>query len=220
LGVYIYSNNNDVMPRRIFIWIDKIAEIAKEMTTTKGKTDVTDNINALFSFVLYHEFGHAVMDIKLYGVKPSQNFSYNKDVPYRYIEEICADSFALRCMEEDNYSKKQQSFIEDFIKSYNFEPLIIQRVSKWIGHWMCIKVLFDYDIAKRIENSWEVIREGFIDFGYIKSVGMKGWIVKVYRHNRLCIMDTYSRKLFDIPESNDGTYTVEYIFHYMKESSM
>ena len=209
------------MPRRIFIWIDKIAEIAQEMTNDETDvTDVTDNINALFSFVLYHEFGHAVMDIELYGVKPSQNFSYNKDVPYRYIEEICADSFALRCMEEDNYSKKQQSFIEDFIKSYNFEPLIIQQVSKWIGHWMCIKVLFDYDIAKRIENSWEVIREGFIDFGYIKSVGMKGWIVKVYRNNRLCIMDTYSRKLYDIPESNDGTYTVKDIFHCMKESSM
>ena len=35
LGVYIFTNNDDVIPRKIFVWMDKIMQYAKDNTKTK-----------------------------------------------------------------------------------------------------------------------------------------------------------------------------------------
>ena len=69
LGVYVYSDTNDLIPRRIFIWVDKIMEYAENNTdkTNYLKQQVECNAKKLFYLVLYHELAHALMDVGLYG---------------------------------------------------------------------------------------------------------------------------------------------------------
>ena len=151
LGVYIYSNEQDVIPRRIFIWIDKIQEETKKKS--KKKDDINKNAQALFELVLYHELAHALMDVTLYGVQPAPNFSYAKDNPYRFFEEAYADGIALKFM------KNCDSFIEDFVNECGkllYEDEHIEKDT--ISRWMNIKVFFDYNIAKilgKLINAWE-----------------------------------------------------------------
>ena len=146
LGVYIYSNERDVIPRRIFIWIDKIQEEAD---------DINKNAQALFELVLYHELAHALMDVTLYGVQPAPNFSYAKDKPYRFFEEAYADGIALKFM------KNCDSFIEDFVNVNECGKLLYEAEhieGDTISRWMNIKVFFDYKIAKILRNlinAWE-----------------------------------------------------------------
>ena len=55
LGVYVYSNANDLIPRRIFIWMDKIKEYAENNTNKRNysKQQVECNAKELFYLVTW-----------------------------------------------------------------------------------------------------------------------------------------------------------------------
>lgn len=125
LGVYVYSNANDLIPRRIFIWMDKIMKYAESNTNKRNssKQQVECNAKELFYLVLYHELAHALMDVGLYGKVPAPNFSYANDYPYRFIEEAYANAIALEALLSQNTTsltssqKAAQQFVVDFVKS-------------------------------------------------------------------------------------------------------
>ena len=189
LGVYVYSDTNELIPRRIFIWVDKIMEYAENNTNkiNYSKQQVECNAKELFYLVLYHELAHALMDVGLYGKVPAPNFSYSEDYPYRFIEEAYANAIALEALLSQKTTlltsseKIAQQFVIDFVKSqgagyregwdiyeerHSLDGLIIQ--------WMYVKILFNYDIACLLREFWEY--KSFNDINYFKSVGRKGLI--------------------------------------------
>ena len=104
LGLYVHKN---IKPSHIFIWGDKIRDRAN------GNDK---NAEALFDFTLFHEQGHALMDVELYGEKPSKLFSYDKDYIYFFIEEAYANAFALTTT-MNSLAGKQQEFIKSFVSN-------------------------------------------------------------------------------------------------------
>ena len=183
LGVYIYKGNHDIMPRRIFIWLDKIMACAER--NTKVKAYINDNACALFELVLYHELGHALMDVELYGVHPSPKFSYAKNAPYRFYEEAFANGVALSILMADKHAVasqkplilQQQSFIENFVKSQGWGysdgwELYMRHVDN-IDQWMGIKVLFNFEIVLFLKAIWK--HKPFIETVF-EGVGHDGWI--------------------------------------------
>ena len=174
LGVYVYTNNNDILPRKIFIWMDKIMDYVKQNTTINAY--VTSNASALFDLVVYHEMGHALMDVEVYGLRPAPDFSYEIDYVYRFIEEGYANGIALSILlEGDKYNKN--TFIEEFVRkqgggySYGLELLPMPSFDQWI----CVKVLFNYEFATLLCNLW---KEGlFRNLNCAESIGHSGWIV-------------------------------------------
>lgn len=139
-GVYIYTNDHDIIPRRIFIWMDKIkAHVQKK---TKNKVDIGGNICALFNLVLFHEMSHALMDVELYGQHTAPNFL---DADYSYIEEAYANGVALSIL-MDNINAKQQQFIANFIKKQKDGYREGWKLYKYcvpnIEQWLRIKNLF------------------------------------------------------------------------------
>ena len=207
LGVYVYSNVNDLIPRRIFIWMDKIMEYAENNTnkTNSSKQQVECNAKELFYLVLYHELAHALMDVGLYGKVPAPNFSYANDYPYRFIEEAYANAIALEALLSQNttfftsFQKVAQQFVVDFVKSqgagyregwdiyeerHSLDGLIIQ--------WMYVKLLFNYDIACLLSEFWKYKR--FHDINYFESVGRKGWLVIQDRYKKWCMTDLSTAK--------------------------
>ena len=207
LGVYVYSNVNDLIPRRIFIWMDKIMEYAENNTNKRNssKQQVECNAKELFYLVLYHELAHALMDVGLYGKVPAPNFSYANDYPYRFIEEAYANAIALEALLSQNitfftsFQKAAQQFVVDFVKSqgagyregwdiyeerHSLDGLIIQ--------WMYVKLLFNYDIACLLREFWKYKR--FNDINYFESVGRKGWLVVQDRYKKWCMTDLSTAK--------------------------
>jgi len=106
LGLYEHDDSRDFLPRRIFIWIDKIQNRAK------GNDD---NAKALFDFVLTHERGHALMDVELYGETPSPQFTYDM-YKYFFIEEAYANAYALTTTMK-KFIDSQKKFIEVFVNN-------------------------------------------------------------------------------------------------------
>ena len=162
LGLYVYSNENDVIPRRIFIWIDKFWDYTGLFTDIEIIDDAI--VWSLFELTLYHEMAHALMDVELYGVHPAPNFSYAKDYPYRYIEEAFANFIALETLYDsyrsyhyplDDEQKAQFAFIELFVKSqgpgYSDDWKLYQKGSD-ITFWMEIKVKYDKQLASLIQE--------------------------------------------------------------------
>lgn len=147
LGLYIYTNDQDIIPRRIFIWMDKIKYCAEE--DTKDMADINDNARALFDKVLFHEMSHALMDVELYGVLPAPDFSYVKDKTYRFIEEAYANGVALSVL-MDNINVKQQQFIANFVENqgpgYSEGGKLYKYCVPNIEQWLGIKTLFNNDI--------------------------------------------------------------------------
>ena len=207
LGVYVYSNANDLIPRRIFIWMDKIMEYAENNTNKRNysKQQVECNAKELFYLVLYHELAHALMDVGLYGKVPAPNFSYANDYPYRFIEEAYANAIALEALLSQKTTlltsseKIAQQFVIDFVKNqgagyregldiyeerHSLDGLIIQ--------WMYVKLLFNYDIACLLSEFWKYKR--FHDINYFKSVGRKGWLVVQDRYKKWCMTDLSTAK--------------------------
>ena len=207
LGVYVYSNANDLIPRRIFIWMDKIMKYAESNTNKRNssKQQVECNAKELFYLVLYHELAHALMDVGLYGKVTAPNFSYANDYPYRFIEEAYANAIALEALLSQNitfvtsFQKAAQQFVVDFVKSqgagyregwdiyeerHSLDGLIIQ--------WMYVKLLFNYDIACLLREFWKYKR--FNDINYFKSVGRKGWLVVQDRNKKWCMTDLSTAK--------------------------
>lgn len=209
LGVYVYSDTNDLIPRRIFIWVDKIMEYAENNTnkTNYSKQQVECNAKELFYLVLYHELAHALMDVGLYGKVPAPNFSYSEDYPYRFIEEAYANAIALKALLSQKTTlltsseKIAQQFVIDFVKNqgagyregwdiyneHNNKVDVIQ--------WMYVKLLFNYDVACLLKEFWK--DKDFSDIDFVKSVGHRGWLVVKDRYKKWCMTDMSTLKPVD-----------------------
>jgi hypothetical protein len=197
LGVYIYSGDNDLIPRRVFIWMDKILDYAKKNTKNKG--EIIENARALFDLVLYHEMAHALMDVELYGVHPAPNFSYANDYPYRFIEEAYANGIALTILLNTNsfhVSSAQKSFIEAFVKKqgegysegWELFRYRVDNINQFIG----LKVLFNYEFARLLRDWWKDKR--FHDLVCYKGVGHREWIAVRYYHDKWGIIEIPNQK--------------------------
>ena len=164
-GVYVHDDNNDLVPCRVFIWVDRIIEYAQ--TYTKQKEDETSNTLALFDFVLYHEIAHVVMDVSMYGISPAPHFSYANDFIYRFVEEAYADALALYIVRK--YIKPSQRYVENtrenfilrVLSTYNsgYQLALFWRADpffdcEYMAQWMCIKVLFNHEFALTMKSFW------------------------------------------------------------------
>ena len=168
LAVYVSDSGYKDEPRQIFIWVDKIVEIAKH-NTLNGQ-NVEDKAKALCSFVILHELSHALMDLKLYGKNYKSNFTYS-DYLYRYIEEAYANAIALttRCKDlGKDEAGKTLPFIRDFVLSQPegyrdgwrlYDNGVCLDTDGKIGEflpeieqWMYVKFLFDYDVALHLRD--------------------------------------------------------------------
>lgn len=131
LGVYVYAGESSPVPRRIFIWADRIQKIAK------GRS-------SLFDLVLYHEIAHALMDVPLYNVTPDPDFRYSNPI-YKFNEEAFANAFAYNAV-KDSLSDQDDRFIRKFIKQqpsgYNSALEIMDFPFIDYGQWMSVKVLY------------------------------------------------------------------------------
>ncbi len=205
LGVYIYTNEHDIIPRRIFIWMDKIKDYAEK--ETRNRTGIRDNARALFDLVLFHEMSHALMDVELYGQHPAPDFSYVKDKPFRFIEEAYANGIALSILMEKisngnfAFNAQQQKFLEDFVKnqgggySYGWNLYNMHSVHH-LEQWLGIKVIFDIEVAYLLKESW--LKGDFPCFSFeefFKSVGRNGWIAVKDRFHKYGIMELPSQKM-------------------------
>ena len=168
LGVYIYNSNNRLMPRKIFIWMDKIQKVVDEKT--KAGQSKQSNAGALFDLVLYHELSHGLMDVELYGKVPASGFTYS-DYVYRCIEEAYANAISLKTIENKGSYLNAMVFIEDFVKNqgpgYKDGWLLFSEDcvrAKEVEQWMYAKVLFNDDVAREIRNFWKE---------YPESIGIK-----------------------------------------------
>lgn len=102
MGVY-FSDNDPIVPNRVFVWVDKIYRCASG--------DI-ENAYALLLQVILHELTHAFLDVTRIGKKHNTLFTYSHPA-YKFIEEAFANGISLHlCM--DSLSVKQQSFIEQF----------------------------------------------------------------------------------------------------------
>ena len=191
LGVYIFSTDKDVIPRRIFIWMDKIVNYAKDKTKYKDANTVSKNACALFDFVFYHEMAHALMDVELYGVHPSPIFSYFDDYPYRFYEEAFANGIALDILMDKNLRAfPQQTFIKDFVKNqgdgYSYGWDIYRHYVRNLDQWMGMKVLFNYEVALLLRDMWK--HKPFMD-NFIETVGHDKWIAVKDHFDKWGIME-------------------------------
>lgn len=146
LGIYI-SDNDPLIPKRIFIWVDKVYSCAN---------GDDDNAKALLLQVVLHELAHAFLDVR---VKASHNpiFTY-KHPAYRFIEEGLANAISLHlCM--GHFSQAQQTFISQFVSNqgigYSDGGLIytsfpIFRAFKVGEVWRWAKGAFNKEIAGSI----------------------------------------------------------------------
>lgn len=219
-GVYI--QDDIIVQKKIFIWLDKIEAYAKNHS--QKKENISDNAKALLDLVLYHELGHALMDVELYGEPPSALFSYKNDYIYRFIEEAYANCIALTCLfrrvieeerhrDDDRYrhgihipsleercqATPKGSFIIDFVlnqgKGYSNGWDLFKRYSHFlygIDQWMCVKILFNYELACCLRNFW--IDKNFNKLNYVKEVGRDCWFLLKDQNDQYMVMDIITRK--------------------------
>lgn len=146
LGIYI-SDNDPLIPKRIFIWVDKVYSCANG--------DV-DNAKALLLQVVLHELTHAFLDVR---GKASHNPAFTYRHPaYRFIEEGLANAVSLHlCM--GHFPQAQQTFISQFVShqgdGYSDGGLIytsfpIFRAFKVGEVWRWAKGAFNKEIAGSI----------------------------------------------------------------------
>lgn len=115
LGIYLRKypanrpyNMTESQPL-IFVWVDKIAQIAKDESTF---------CKALLAQVIAHELMHAVMDIHLLGDNRHRNFKI-KDGLYHLKEECLANALSLMLIKY-TLSDEQNKFVADFVKTQPF----------------------------------------------------------------------------------------------------
>lgn len=170
LGVYEYDSHSGLMPRKIFIWMDKIQKVVDEKT--KAGQSKPRNAGALFDLVLYHELSHGLMDVELYGKIPASGFTYS-DYVYHCIEEAYANAISLKTLENKDsvLLKMAKVFIKDFVQNQGpgyedgwdlYSNDCVR--AKEVEQWMYAKVLFNYDVAREIRNFWKE---------YPESIGIK-----------------------------------------------
>ena len=168
LGVYVSDSGYEEEPRQIFIWVDKIVEIAEH--DTNNGLNVEDKAKALCSFVILHELSHALMDLGLYDKNYKSNFTYS-DYLYCYIEEAYANAIALTCnkgIQGDDKARETLPFIRNFVLSQPegyrdgwrlYDNGVCLNTDRKIGEflpeieqWMYVKFLFDYDVARHLRD--------------------------------------------------------------------
>ena len=214
LGVYI-SDKQSFAPRRIFVWMDKIAAYGS-------------NACALFSLTVTHELGHALMDVGLYGLCPSPYFSYSQDYVYRFIEEAYANAIALGAT--DKYLQPaEQQFVETFVKnqgngySHGWKMMrdFITKVQvsssthntarfihfDHIDQWMSAKVLFNYEVALLLKEIWKYRDIEGLDF--VKTVGHDGWIAVKDHHGKWGIVEIQSQQMVNGFNKYDSFWTFD-----------
>ena len=194
LGVYIFTNDDDLIPRRIFVWMDKIMQYAKDNTQT-GTQQIGRNAAALFDLVVFHEIGHALMDVELYGIHPSPHFSYSSDYVYRFNEEAYANGIALSIV-YDNLKSQEQIFIKNFVSSQGAgyaDGWDLRDSLFKIDQWMSIKVLFNFDISCMIRDCWKNNHLELVP-QCVESVGHDGWLALKDRHDKWGIIELPSQK--------------------------
>lgn len=147
LGLYVSDGNTDAFggPRRIFIWMDKMIDSAKNNN---------QNAISLFHEVFCHEMAHALMDVGLYGLK--REFTSNDPV-YTIFEEAYAESIALQVLELSGQTITP--FIEDSVTNagsgYASGWELYKHNSCNLDQWIATKMLFNNNIAKLIVDSWK-----------------------------------------------------------------
>lgn len=191
LGVYVYDPSNDT--RRIFVWVDKIQNYTQN--PNRAMSTVTKNAKALLELVMFHELGHALMDVGLYRINSSPYFTYSNNYIYRFIEEACANAFGLMATMKYNRIRQKQ-FIEKFVKKQGAGyrdgwALYVRGISKWFfAQWMYIKVLYDYNIAYLLRDF-----RNDKNFKYLKIVDYinhPGWLAVKDRNHQWGFFDLSS----------------------------
>lgn len=175
LGVYVFAGSNSVMPCRIFIWTDKIAQYVKD--NTKNNNDVEERTRVLYELVLRHEMMHLLMDVAAYGIAPCPYFSHSNPI-YNYIEEALANYMALvicsPCLDGPRVNVGLKHFISSFVlkqgKGYavgldlfnklceSKGVLSLQKKKRLLSIatvWMRVKAQFNYDVASLLAEIWK-----------------------------------------------------------------
>lgn len=191
LGVYIFESNNALMPRKIFIWMDKIQRIVNA-TTTAGQSK-SSNAAALFDLVLYHELSHGLMDVELYEKVPASNFNYS-DYVYHCIEESYANAISLTILKEKGLmmQKSTEHFVKNFVLNQGpgyrdgWNIYLYNMCYREVEQWMYAKVLFNYDVAHHIRRFWLGNFQGLF---FVETVGHNGWLVVKDRYDKWTMTD-------------------------------
>lgn len=202
LGIYV-SNRTCPIPRSIFVWMDKIENIGDNYDKSIGCKN--KSAAALFDLVLYHELGHAIMDVEALGLSPSPFFTYQNDNVYRFIEEAYANAIALAAV-HSQLDSSQKTFVEHFVKGQgcgyadgwelfcnthgNLDMLDIEQ-------WLSIKVLFNYDVAVLMSNRlkhWSHLNLFGTHF-MVEAVGRKGWLAVRDRREQWGLTDIHTLRL-------------------------
>lgn len=149
LGIYKrnYSfqkrqSQSSVLPRwalwgmtnaQIFIWVDKLWNIAKEEST-----DEKNNFCILFYWTLLHELSHAIMDTF------RDDITKNIDEEFRFCkEESLANAVSINLTVQDRFIRNGKSYLHNYIRNhqpfayklgmvYENTPLLEEAVKTWI----------------------------------------------------------------------------------------
>lgn len=198
LGVYVSYGNDKLIPRRIFIWMDKIKAAAEGRTIT-GE-DKTENAVSLFHKVFCHEMAHALMDVELCGLKRKEEFTYSNDYIYRIYEEAFANSIALQTLEESGIviSKFIERFVAGQGQGYSAGWDLYRFRTSGLDQWMAIKVLFNYDVACFIKNSIKEYRYNHLTVPEVfENVSHANWIAVKNSSKKWCLIDAKKLKGID-----------------------
>lgn len=222
LAVYVRNIGDKKEPRQIFIWVDKIVEIA-EHNTLNGQ-NVEDNAKALCSFVILHELSHALMDLGLYNKADKSNFTYS-DYLYCYIEEAYANAIALTCnkgIQGDDKARETLPFIRDFVLSQPegyrdgwrlYDNGVCLNTYRKIGEflteveqWMYVKFLFDKDVALHLRDFYHNNLNGL---HFVKLVKEKPKEVAVkYPYGKWTIFDCNKMRFINTLDQYDDICTI------------
>lgn len=222
LAVYVRNIGDKKEPRQIFIWVDKIVEIAKH-NTLNGQ-NVEDNAKALCSFVILHELSHALMDLGLYNKADKSNFTYS-DYLYCYIEEAYANAIALTCnkgIQGDDKARETLPFIRDFVLSQPegyrdgwrlYDNGVCLNTYRKIGEflteveqWMYVKFLFDYDVALHLRDFYHNKLNGL---HFVKLVKENPKAVAVKRpYGKWTILDCQKMSYINTLDQYDDICTI------------
>lgn len=209
LGVYIHRDKDEIFPKRIFIWIDKIEEYAKHNAQSSS---YIEDAKLLLDIVFFHEIAHALMDVECYRENYS-SYSYSNIDIFRDIEEALANCFALTItffkdcfgnVVEYQHQKHNLSSAESFIKKFisiqgsgysDGWELYEQRFFYLfkIDQWMCMKLLFNHDFSHIISESWK--KKGFDILDFVKKIGHNEWLVIKLNEDIYGIVDRTTKEI-------------------------
>lgn len=216
-GVYIHRDKDELFPKRIFIWIDKIEKYAED---NSDYATFTHYAEILLDMVFFHEIGHALMDIGFYGESNSFPFHKNYICRYfeeaRYIEEALANCFALTILFSKNHLKDDkdnqhkgykghnlsdaEQFIRSFVLSqesgYSDGWALYENFFSYlflIDQWMCFKTLFNDNLSCILNDFWK--NKDFNLLNFIKKTRYNEWLIIKFNDDEFGIIDRSTRKI-------------------------